>query len=392
MIRQTVKRLRRDLLDLVWRAQGEPRPEVSETFETWNERTKCSEKSTLRAAFSEVIPPVPFAGDVSTIESALGTMTTHLRAAYPADMQAPMRISFNEESVVSIPKGRVVSSLGIIVSPDNVHLQDLSGGSFPGLADHSLNFEGKQLPPVHRLAGKAVVLATGLGQRNYYHWTTEVLPRLRLLEHAGIYADHYCIPGRHRYHSESMVTLGIPKHKLVTLGKYSHVQADTLVVPSVNRQEITAENAQYLFDKLATCVRSENRLKQPTKIYVARRRRHWRCVLNESELLATLRPMGFQRYYLEDLSMLEQVALFQAADFVIGPHGSGLVNLVYCREGTRVIEIGTPVRPSGLFWTIAYHRKLKYTNFLGTAISIRGDESQIDCNIEKLTGLVKKWM
>jgi len=303
-------------------------------------------------------------------------------------VNAPAHLSFGPEYVVTIPNGRLLSNIGIIIGPDNVHLKDLSGGSFSGLAPHSLNFEGQYVPPLKRLKGTAAVLATGLGQRNYYHWTTEILPRLRLLEQTRANVDSYCIPRRHSYHFESLLMMGIPRERIVSLGKYTHLQADTLMVPSINRQEMTSVNAQFLHDRLAARYGSQGGPPTSQKIYVARRRRGWRYVLNESELMARLTPMGFKRYYLEDVSMQEQVRLFRNASMVVGPHGSGLVNLVYCRPGTHVVEIGTPVRPSGLFQIIAHHRGLRYVNYVGQAHDIRGAESNVKCDVSEIVRLI----
>ena len=41
------------------------------------------------------------------------------------------------------------------------------------------------------------------------------------------------------------------------------------------------------------------------------------------------------------LSLLEQVQLFRGADGVVGQHGAGLTNIVYCRTGTVVVELPT---------------------------------------------------
>jgi len=390
MVRQTVKKLRGGILDLVWAFGGSARPESSDDFPNWQQKNNRTQKAIIREPFTESVPPIPFAGNSSAIEPAMASLSRDLRAAYPMDFNVSTNLSFGQEYVVTIPNGRLLSSLGIVIGPDNVHLRDLSGGSFRGLSHHPLNFEGNYVPPIKRLNGTALVLATGLGQRNYYHWTTEILPRLRLLERIGAQVDFYCIPKRHRYHYDSLLMMGIPRERLIPLGKYTHLQAEFLMIPSVNRQEITSENAQFLYDKLAVRSEPQSISSASQKIYIARRRRHWRCVLNESELMSRLKPMGFKRYFLEDMSMQEQVRLFYNASVVVGPHGSGLVNLLYCKSGTRVVEIGTPVRPNGLFRIIAHHRRLQYVNYFGTAANIRGDESNIKCDVNELVKLISE--
>jgi len=51
-----------------------------------------------------------------------------------------------------------------------------------------------------------------------------------------------------------------------------------------------------------------------------------------------LRPLGFQRYLLEELSIDEQIALFHRAEAVVAPHGAGLSNLLFSKR-TRVLEL-----------------------------------------------------
>lgn len=41
----------------------------------------------------------------------------------------------------------------------------------------------------------------------------------------------------------------------------------------------------------------------------------------------------------EDLSLIEQIVLFHNAEIIVAPHGAGLVNLLFARPGTKVIEL-----------------------------------------------------
>ncbi|MBQ9539769.1 MAG: glycosyltransferase family 61 protein [Treponema sp.] len=74
-------------------------------------------------------------------------------------------------------------------------------------------------------------------------------------------------------------------------------------------------------------------------IYISRNRSGRRRILNEEELLPILKRYAFKTYYLEELGLLEQQQLFASARMVIAPHGAGLVNLVWSREGTTVLEL-----------------------------------------------------
>jgi capsular polysaccharide biosynthesis protein len=39
------------------------------------------------------------------------------------------------------------------------------------------------------------------------------------------------------------------------------------------------------------------------------------------------------------LSLSQQVEAFSNAEIILGPHGAGLTNIMFCNPGTKVIEI-----------------------------------------------------
>jgi capsular polysaccharide biosynthesis protein len=93
--------------------------------------------------------------------------------------------------------------------------------------------------------------------------------------------------------------------------------------------------------------------------------------VNEREVLRALRPLGFERLRLEGMPLAKQIAVFSRAECVIGPHGAGLTNLLFCSSGTPVIEIGTPYRPWACFYEIAHHRGLDYHLHMASPTRIR---------------------
>ena len=48
---------------------------------------------------------------------------------------------------------------------------------------------------------------------------------------------------------------------------------------------------------------------------------------------------GWESVTLEDLSIKDQVKIFSEATHVLATHGAGLVNTLWCKEKTKVIEI-----------------------------------------------------
>lgn len=84
--------------------------------------------------------------------------------------------------------------------------------------------------------------------------------------------------------------------------------------------------------------------KQEHKIYMSRRYSNFmadtpRKVKNEEVLENFFRDKGYSIIYNERLSLEEQIELYGNAKEVIGLSGTGFTNLLWCEEGTKVVEI-----------------------------------------------------
>lgn len=66
-----------------------------------------------------------------------------------------------------------------------------------------------------------------------------------------------------------------------------------------------------------------------------------RSIGNFDALVENLEQAGWQPVviYLEDKSLAYQMALFQQAEIIVAQHGAALVNLLWCKPGTKVVEI-----------------------------------------------------
>lgn len=84
------------------------------------------------------------------------------------------------------------------------------------------------------------------------------------------------------------------------------------------------------------------------KIYISRKFARRRHLVNEAEWMPRLEREGFENVYLENLTIPEQIQLFQETSHIVAPHGAGLTNIVFTHPSTRILEI-RPVRNSGQF-------------------------------------------
>ena len=75
------------------------------------------------------------------------------------------------------------------------------------------------------------------------------------------------------------------------------------------------------------------------KIYITRRNDSFRNLINEGDVIKKLKKLDFKIVDLKSLEIIDQVNLFANASCVISATGSGLANIVFCKPGTKIIEI-----------------------------------------------------
>jgi capsular polysaccharide biosynthesis protein len=103
----------------------------------------------------------------------------------------------------------------------------------------------------------------------------------------------------------------------------------------------------------------------PARLYISREKCHYRKLRNEAEIWPELEKHGFEKVFLEDLTLEQQIQKLQSADVVLGVHGAGFANVLFCRPGTRIIEIQDPEDPNPHFYALAALLGLDYCLLIG---------------------------
>ncbi len=76
-----------------------------------------------------------------------------------------------------------------------------------------------------------------------------------------------------------------------------------------------------------------------SKIYIRRSDANYRKILNEADLIEKLRKQNFEIINPQHFEIIDQMKIFSNADLIISPHGSNLSNIIFCKKGTKIIEI-----------------------------------------------------
>lgn len=173
------------------------------------------------------------------------------------------------------------------------------------------------------------------GSRNYYHWMVDYFPRLSILDKANglpvlVNAD---LTGFQR---ECLARVGVAEERLLPVPMPSIVDCAELVAPlaASDRQRLQQSAAQWLRDAfLAPSPASGKR------IYVSRRDAALRRLVNEDELIAALEKFDFETIVPGQATVERQAHAFSEATIILGPHGSGLTNMVFAPPRAAVIEL-----------------------------------------------------
>jgi capsular polysaccharide biosynthesis protein len=269
--------------------------------------------------------------------------------------------------VATIPQGRVVGRNGAVISGDNLILGDLSRDWFFGPQQHPLLFRVK-LPKPRKLAGTTVTIAAPSAGWNYYHWMVDVPPRIKILEKGGVHLSSvdWIIVNEVSFHYQTatLERLGMLNQKLLFAGRRRHYLCDRLIAPSpVGRpDDLPPLVVQFLRESFLPKPVTGT---YPPRIYVSRSLAKYRKFTNASEVRDCLAKHGFKEVFTEEMSFAEQVALFASVEAVVSQNGSGLVNIVFCRPGTKVLEIFSPDYVNVCDWGLANTAGLDYYYLLG---------------------------
>ncbi len=262
---------------------------------------------------------------------------------------------------------RVWGTRGAVITKDNELVFDLSREfKVDRPIEHTI-YATILLEKVRYYSGSTAVLASA-GANVYFHWLFDILPRIGILEEGGIIdkVDNFILGYTGLiFQQETLGLLGIEEDKIIasTNNWKFHVECEQLYVPSLfsTHDMVSDFQTSFLRNKFLT------KRKIPSKkerIYISRQSSIGRKIGNEEEFLSVLHKYDIMTYQLENLTFREQIELFSNAEIIIGSHGSGFSNIVFCEPGTKVIDLFPKSFINPCFWSIANNVELHYTYIL----------------------------
>jgi capsular polysaccharide biosynthesis protein len=181
---------------------------------------------------------------------------------------------------------------------------------------------------------------------NYYHWTHDVLLSLfGLIPHLPATTRFIVPPVLRPFQMESLAMLGITPGQLVRFEHRATERSDSswrldrlFFSPGPIGASASASALAWLRAVALEYAGAADR-RPHRRLYISRRRAHYRRIVNETEVVAYLLDRGFEVHELEDYGYREQISLFADARVVVGPHGAAHTNMLYAQPGMVLVDI-----------------------------------------------------
>ncbi|MBV4357844.1 glycosyltransferase family 61 protein [Pinibacter aurantiacus] len=262
--------------------------------------------------------------------------------------------------VFEMPNGRVWGKDGIVITPDDLVIEDVSMefGQYKGKSGRQLSvFNRFKLGAVKKINGTVAVIAHP-GSNNYHHWLVDMMPRFLFLKNTGYFDkidfflfDHNDLP----FQKFCLEKLGIKESSIIKPSDRwtFHIQADKLIIPSFpdTLGHVNKEVLALLRDFISPDLQKP--LDPKKRIFISRKKALTRKIVNEKELKELLFAKGFVEYYPEDYDVKEVAEFFSDASAITGIHGSGFANLMFCSRGASIVEYVAPLHVDPVYYIIA---------------------------------------
>lgn len=179
---------------------------------------------------------------------------------------------------------------------------------------------------------------------NYGHWLLEDLPRLRAYNHyreaTGQEPRILLKNDPPSWATTTLRLLGFDSSDWVEWNERTAI-VSRLVIPKLNYVHSSGwqyqpSDRRWVGEEMKSRVDMTGQETLPERIYVSRQGQKRRRVSNFEEVFDVIEPFGFEVVRPEEMSVEEQIRLFDQVDVILGPSGSAFANAIFADDATLV--------------------------------------------------------
>jgi hypothetical protein len=284
----------------------------------------------------------------------------------------------------------IATRMGAHLDRNGAYLPEMTLGAGAFMETRFLQRQ-RFFPRIKTVEGRVLSLAFE-AQINYYRWLIETLPRMRFAMEEGCTFDWIYACQKAPFHRETLRLLGCPPERIISAEMQPILRAREIVAPRFI-DECEPWIIPWLREKfLPLAAQDASIADRPRRFYLTRGRATSRRSRNEAALLAMLERFDFVSVTAENLTWLDQVALFRDAEAIVAPHGAGLANLAFCTRGALVVELIAEGYPFTFFPEMGRRLRLAYHMMeCPPADAARVAMSDLLVDVARVEGIVEDW-
>jgi len=221
-----------------------------------------------------------------------------------------------------------------------------------------------------KFPGTVLNLAQGGSGNNYFHFFFDIIPKIYLIKKkVKNNINFYYVSSPQKWQIQIFKILGITESKLINSSINKHISADQIIC--LDHPWYYKGFIQHQVSKLPKWIVLMNRkiflnraskFNCPKKIFLDRSSSRFNhCqIFNQLEMNKWVKKKNLNIFKPEKLPFKKQIHLFKNASVILGAHGAAFTNIIFCKPGTKIIEIIPSNHPNKKCERISKILKLKY--------------------------------
>jgi hypothetical protein len=233
-----------------------------------------------------------------------------------------------------------------------------------------------------RMEGTILNLNWWPGTGNLFHWNRDVLSRAYVLSCPSCPREVTLVVPEtlleYQRHSIERLTSVFPDCSWTTQAFHEWRRVDSVLVPSTFPYW---QGSGFLHPEVTDFVRNINTKSVSPEaqvvrvLYVSRRMARYRRILDEDKLIEALKKVSdVSVVCLEEFSYLQQMALMQSVEILVGPYGAGLTHVLFTRRH-GLLEFHNGDSRDTSIATLALACRSPYKQVRGSESDVRQDFS-----------------
>ena len=229
------------------------------------------------------------------------------------------------------------------------------------------------------------IFVGSMATHNWFHWLIDNLPTLYLARYLPAEFEHYPVlvpdSASQRPNWRKALHHIVGQREVVYVNENEWVTVQSLVriegvtrpnprpLSGIHQARVSLMLAPLLEyrDYILTTLELQTVGIVPTRRVFISRKAHAVRRYNDNEIFAVAAAKGFEEVYLEDLSFEESIRLFREAEFIVGPHGAGWANLLFCHSRAKaLLWTWAGEKEDNWYENIAYATGVQYRQFFVT--------------------------